>query len=291
MGQDQLEDTRTGDLIGNRFLVGSRLGKGAHGEVYRARDQIDQRDYAIKFLGADIADDNDFRLRLVREARVMSSLEGLATVEVFGVIGAEDGTPALVMELLDGVDLRDAIRHRRAARTGFTMDEVVRIFLPIVRTLDAAHAKDIVHRDIKPSNLFLNHGGVDDARIMDFGLAKAGDLASITADQMLAGSPSYIAPEIWKLGAKVADKRSDVYSLAVVMFETMTGDVPIYRESLIEMLMAVTEQKELPSLHALRPELPPEVDDWLAQALALDPNHRFQTVVAMWRAFRSVAGV
>ncbi len=290
MSQVQLEETRTGEVIGGRYLVGARLGKGGHGEVYRAHDQIDQRDLAIKFLAAQLADDSDYRLRLVREARIISALQGLATVRIYGVIGTEDGTPCVVMELLEGEDLRDALRRRGQAGEQFELHEVTQIFEPIVRTLDAAHALDIVHRDIKPPNIYLVGADTRDARIMDFGLAKMGDLASITAADMVAGSPSYIAPEIWQNGARAADRRSDIYSLAIVLFETLAGDVPIHEDNLVAMLMAVTERKETPSLHARRPDLPPDIDDWFAQAIAIDPNHRFQSAVAMWRAFRSVTG-
>jgi serine/threonine-protein kinase len=276
-------------MIGGRYLVGSMLGKGGHGEVYRARDTIDQHDIAIKFLAHRLAQDTAYRLRLVREARAMTALSGMATVQVHGVIGADDGTPCVVMELLEGEDLADAIERRTQDGAPFSVREVVAIFVPIVQTLDAAHARGIVHRDIKPSNVFLVEGTVHDTRIMDFGLAKTGDLSSITADQMLAGSPSYIAPEIWRAGARDADRRCDAYSLACVIYKTFTGQVPIHRDGLAELLIAVTSAPR-PSLHAARPDLPPEVDDWLAQALAIDPNQRFQTVVAMWRAFRSVVG-
>ncbi len=275
-------------MIGGRYLVGPILGRGAHGEVYRARDTIDLRDVAIKFLAHHLANDTDYRLRLIREARIMSALDGLATIEILGVIGTEDGTPGVVMDLMEGKDLADELTERRNDDHPFTIEKIIEIFVPIVRTLDAAHAKGIVHRDVKPSNIFLAGGNTSDARIMDFGLAKAGDLSSITADQMLAGSPSYIAPEIWKKGAKEADTRSDIYSLAVVLFEALTFDVPIYHDKLVDMLVAVTTPGNIPSLQEKRPSLPDGIDDWARQALATDPDDRFQTVVAMWRALRSV---
>lgn len=282
------DDTRTGEMIGGRYLVGPLLGRGGHGEVYRARDTIDQFDVAIKFLAHHLANDGDYRVRLVREARIISSLKGLATVGIYGVIGADDGTPCVVMELMEGKDLAEFMTERQKAEDPLSIEEVMTIFVPIVQTLDAAHARDIVHRDVKPSNIFLAGNSIRDARIMDFGLAKAGDLSSITADQMVAGSPSYIAPEIWKKGAKEADSRSDIYSLAVVIFEALTFEVPIYRDKLVDMLMAVTTPGNIPSLRERRPSLPDGVDDWAQQALATDPDDRFQTVVAMWRALRSL---
>jgi serine/threonine-protein kinase len=290
MAQMGLADTRTGEVLGGRYVLGGLLGKGGHGEVYRARDIIDQTDVAIKCLAPHLAADNDYRLRLVREARAMSALKGLSTLQIMGVVGADDGTPCLVMELLEGVDLFDYLQERVASNNLFSTDELLKLFYPIIQTLDAAHALGIIHRDIKPSNIFLQGGKLDDPRIMDFGLAKTSDLASITADQMLAGSPSYIAPEIWLKGAKGADRRSDVYSLACVMYQTLTGSVPIYKENLAEMLVAVTTDPR-PSIFAVRPDLPEAIDAWAEQALAIHADARFQTVVAMFRALRSILQV
>lgn len=286
-----LEETRTGEMLGRRYLVGALIGRGAHGEVYRASDIIDRRDVAVKFLAPHIANDDDYRQRLVREARATSVLEGKGTLEIMGVMGAEDGTPCLVMELLEGEDLSTAIDRRSSGGGRFSTEEVVTLFTPVAKTLEAAHSHDIVHRDIKPSNIYLVGNSLNDPRIMDFGLAKWGGMAAITADQMLAGSPSYIAPEIWKKGARDADRRADIYSLAVVIFQTLTGDVPIYRKNLAEMLIAVTTPGNLPSLHRLRPDLSTDIDTWLAQAMAIDPAARFQTVNAMWRAFRFTVGI
>jgi serine/threonine-protein kinase len=186
------------------------------------------------------------------------------------------------------MDFAALLTERQRHDEPFSIDEVLTVFAPIVRTLDAAHARGIVHRDIKPSNIFLADNKLEDARIMDFGLAKAGDLSSITADQMVAGSPSYIAPEIWEKGAKEADSRSDIYSLAVVIFEAFCFEVPIYHKELIDMFMAVTTPGNTSSLFERRPSLPASVDDWVQQALATDPENRFQTVVAMWRALRFI---
>jgi eukaryotic-like serine/threonine-protein kinase len=285
-----IEETRTGEVLGGRYVVGALIGKGGHGEVYRARDIIDQRDVALKFLAAHLAQDNEYRLRLVREARAISALGASGTLEIMGVVGAEDGTPCLIMELLEGHDLAREIRQRNSAGEWFSAEDAVQLFMPVVQTLDAAHARDIIHRDIKPSNIFLVGGALSDPRLMDFGLAKSGDLAVITADRMLAGSPSYIAPEIWSHGARIADQRSDVYSLSAVIFETLAGQVPIWRADLAQMLVAVTTASDRPSLHAKRSDLPEAIDDWTAQSLAVDPDQRFQSVVAMWRAFRTALG-
>lgn len=283
-----IPETRTGEMLGGRYLIGQLIGKGAHGEVYRAEDVINEYKVAVKFLASHLARDSDFGVRLVREARVLAKLEGLATVAIYGVVYSGDGTPCVVMELLDGIDFAKFLDQREAKRELLSVNEVITLFTPIVRTLDAAHAQGIVHRDIKPSNIVLTGTGIDDARIMDFGLAKVEALPSITADAILAGSPSYIAPEVWMRGAKEADNRADVYSLSVVIFEAFTFKVPIRHANLAEMLAAVTTPGNIPSLRALRSTLPHGIDDWAYQALATNPDDRFQSVVAMWRALRAV---
>jgi serine/threonine-protein kinase len=284
------EQSRTGEVLARRYKVGALIGKGGHGEVYRAYDELEQREVAVKILAANLAQDNDYRLRLVREARALQALGGRGTLTVMGIVGADDGTPCLVMELLEGCDLLDAIRQHKADGTRFTVEQVMELFMPVALALDAAHARDIIHRDLKPSNIYIVRGNLADARIMDFGLAKVGDLQVITADRMLAGSPSYVAPEIWEKGARAADRRSDIYSLAVVMYQTLTLEVPIWRDNLAEMLMAVTTPGNIPSLHKARPELPEAIDDWAEQAFAIDPDQRFQSVAGMWRAFRATIG-
>lgn len=283
-----IPETRTGEMLGGRYLIGQLIGKGAHGEVYRAEDVIDEYEVAVKFLASNLAGDSNFAVRLEREARVLAKLEGLATVAIYGLVSSDDGTPCVVMELLDGIDFAKFLDQREAKDNKLSVHEVITLFNPIVRTLDTAHAQGIVHRDIKPSNIVLAGTGIDDARIMDFGLAKVETLPSITADAILAGSPSYIAPEVWMRGAKEADNRADVYSLAVVIFEAFTFRVPIRHENLAEMLAAVTTPSNIPSLRALRTTLPEGIDDWAYQALATNPNDRFQSVVAMWRALRAV---
>lgn len=284
---ENITDSRTGEMIGGRYLIGPLLGQGAHGEVYRARDTIDLVDVAIKFLAQHLTQASNFHLRLIREARALEALKGKAAVEVLGLIGAEDGTPCLVMEMLDGQDLGQALTERDKP---LSKEQMVSMFSPVVETMTAAHDMGIVHRDIKPSNIFLVDTNFSNPKLMDFGLAKLADLTAITADNMLAGSPSYIAPEIWRHGAHDADERADVYSIACVMYECLTLHPPIQRDRLVDMLVAVTDKNNRPKLRTERPDFPPRVEDWMEQAFAVDPADRFQRVEALWNAFRSVTG-
>jgi serine/threonine-protein kinase len=141
-----------------------------------------------------------------------------------------------------------------------------------------------LHRDLKPRNIFvLDKGGV---RLLDFGFAKFTRMRSVTQVGMVAGSPSYIAPEIWK-GAEHLDQRIDVYSLAAVVFRALAGTTPFSGEGMKEVLIKVTTAPR-PSLFALRPDLSPRIDDWVQQALAIEPEHRFESVRGMWTALASL---
>ena len=145
----------------------------------------------------------------------------------------------------------------------------------------------ILHRDIKPANLYVQRDG--SVRPLDFGLAKFVRLRSLTANGFVAGSPSYIAPEGWQGTTHLLDQRIDVYGLAAVLFRALTGKPPFYADDIRDVLLMATKA-ERPSLHALRPDLPPAVDDWVKQALAISPADRFMRVRGMWRALKGVAG-
>ncbi|MET0594318.1 MAG: serine/threonine-protein kinase, partial [Polyangiaceae bacterium] len=157
-----------------------------------------------------------------------------------------------------------------------------------VDTLEAAHVRGIVHRDLKPGNIFvLDSGG---ARLLDFGLAKVMAAAPLTNSGMVAGSPSYIAPEVWKGNPRALDHRIDVYSLGAIIFRALSGAVPFGGKDILEKLALVTTG-DRPSLHELRPDLPQEVDTWVAEVLAVDPDLRFRQVRGMWNALRGILGI
>lgn len=281
-----LPPNRIGQVIGGRYEVLSLLGQGGQSAVFRARDRRDGDEVALKVLKAGA--DAESTERMFREARAMASLHGTAAVRVLDQQWTQDGAMCLVTELLDGKPLDDVLDATEKNGTRMDAATVLRIFDPIVRTLSAAHEVGIVHRDLKPGNIFVLSGdrGV---RLLDFGFAKFTRLRGLTAEGMIAGSPTYIAPESWSGRKDLSNHRVDVYGIAAVIFRCLAGVPPFASKDLVALLREVTTAPR-PSLSATRADLPAAIDDWVQLALAIDPNQRFQTVQASWRAFRSVVG-
>lgn len=277
---------RRGEVVGDRYRVIGLLGEGGQGAVYRATDLRAGDEIALKVLRSGA--ERESVERMFREARAMAALQGTAAVRVLDQVWTADGCMCLVTELLHGQSLDDVLEA--AEKTGARADPaaVVRLLDPVVTTLHAAHDVGIVHRDLKPPNIFvLEHdGGV---RLLDFGFAKFTRLRGLTGDGMIAGSPSYIAPEAWLGRGDAIDHRIDVYALGAVIFRCLGGRPPFPATDLSTLLRAVT-QGERPSLRELRPDIPEDIDDWVQLSLAVNPEERFQGVAALWRAFRTVVG-
>jgi serine/threonine protein kinase len=274
---------RVGAVLAGRYELVAELGRGGQSAVYRAKDQKDGKEVAVKVLLPNT--DPQSVERMYREAIAMSKLAGTtAAVKVFDQISEPDGTMAIVMELLHGWDLLEYLEHREKKGQRMSMRSLRGLAEPLVETLEQAHAIGIVHRDIKPPNIWIVHeshgGGV---RLLDFGFAKLARAVAITDSDQVAGTPTFIAPEVFLQGAGKADPRADVYSLAVVFFRVLTGRVPFEGDSLLDLLKKVTSAPR-PSLHALRPDLPKEIDEWVEQALAANRDLRFNGVRAMWNA-------
>jgi len=243
---------------------------------------------AIKLLETEHSKADEIAERFRREGRAASRVESDHVVQVFDV--GQDATHGLymVMELLHGEDLDDYLIRLESTGQKLSAYEMFELLDPIVDTLEAAHSRGIVHRDLKPGNIFvLDSGGV---RLLDFGLAKVLAASPLTSDGMIAGSPSYIAPEVWKGNPRVLDQRIDVYSLGAIVYRALSGKVPFGGRTLLEKFQLATTG-ERPSLSVERPDLPPLIDDWVAMALAIDPDLRFCRVRGMWNALRSVMGV
>ncbi len=277
-----------GELLDGRYRLGDVLGKGGHGIVYKAVDEQSGNEVAIKFLHPEFAGDPEFNVRMLREAQVASKLSSTAAIKIHALRSDKSGALFIVMELLEGNDLSHYLAMWEDQGQLFPVEAAPKIFEPIVHTLAMAHSMGIAHRDLKPGNIFVmapNRGG--HVRLLDFGLAKVMSANPLTRAGMVAGSPSYIAPEVWKGDPTKLDHRIDIYSLGALMFRVLAG-APPFSGSLIELMQASLSAKR-PSLHEKRPnEIPREVDPWVQKALAINPDQRYQSVGDMWNALRVV---
>lgn len=267
--------------FGERYERLGILGRGGQGIVYRAFDRWLKRPVAIKVL-TSVARKPEMAERLVREQQALSALKGTAAVEVLDIYRGANGELCLVMELLVGTDLEEHLYRLEEGGARIEPDRIGELFEPIVDTLEVAHGAGILHRDLKPANVFLLEGG--GVRLLDFGMARLRKAAPLTAAGTVMGSPSFMAPEAWRGRSELVDQRADVYSLGVILFRVLAGELPFAGRTLQEKFLGSTTQAR-PSLRAKRPDLPPDADEWVALALAIDREQRFANVRALWSAF------
>ncbi len=276
---------RSGQVIGKRYRLDAQINRGGQGVIYRATDLKDGDQVAIKILSDSFAEAPEWRERMQREAQAMTVLQGTWAVRVFDQTWSEDGLLCLIMELLIGTDMEEYLRKLEARGHKLTIRELSHFMDPIIQTLEVAHNAGILHRDIKPANIFVQND--NSVRLLDFGFAKFVRMRGLTMAGFVAGSPSYIAPESWKGDPTLLDHRIDIYGIAAVIFRALSGKPPFVAGELIELLRLATTG-ERPSLHAIRPDLPKEVDGWVQQALAIEPDERFLRVRGMWMALRQM---
>jgi serine/threonine-protein kinase len=226
-----------------------------------------------------------------REALAMARLRGTSAVYVHGMATAQDGMLYVAMEMLYGKDFEDYLLEAEKVGGRIKGVKLLEVLRPVAATLHEAHRQGIIHRDLKPSNVFIvdpeRGGGV---RLLDFGLAKLLDAGTLTNDGMIAGTPSYIAPEAWRGTSKTLDHRIDVYSLGVIVFRALSGKLPPPSSDVLEICRWATSG-ERPSLRALRSSLPASIDPWVQRALAIKPEQRFQTIAEAFGALEAILAV
>ena len=252
--------TRVGD-----FVVDALIGMGAMGHVYRAHQANVDRPVALKVLAPALVADEEFVRRFRREALNMAELEHPSIVTVYAA-GESDGRLYLATRLVPGPNLEQLLRERAP----LPPSEVVDILRPLADGLDHAHSRGVVHRDIKPANILLDTDG--QPFIADFGISRALGSATSTATGRQPGTPRYMAPE--QAGSEPVGHRADLYALACVAFEMLTGSPP-YTETDIVRLALAHASRPIPLATALEPTLPPSVDRVLARGLAKNPLDRF----------------
>lgn len=276
----RISDSGQGDILDNRYVLGPQVGRGGHGVVFRALDTHTNAPVAIKVLNQSTMGDPQYAVRLWREAQSLAALLGSNVVRVHGFGSDQWGSVYMVMELLEGETFEEHLAGMELFGDRISAFQLLSLLDPVVRALHMAHAKGIIHRDVKPGNIFLLSpepgGGV---RLMDFGLAKIQGAEQLTKAGMVAGSPTYIAPELWSEDGY--DHRIDVYSLAAVIFRALSGRPPFLGSTTLELYMKATSA-ERPRLSPVRRDLPPEVDGWVAKALAIRSEDRYPYVTTMW---------
>jgi len=270
---------RTGTVVAG-FRVGSPIGEGAMGTVYLAEDGSGQR-VALKLLSPELARDERFRQRFLRESSVAATLEHPHIVPTFAS-GEEDAFLYLAMQYVEGSDLREVLR----AEGRIEPQRALHLISQVARALDAAHAAGLVHRDVKPGNILVaDDSEREHAYVCDFGLARhVSSVSSLTGERGFVGTIDYVPPEQIEGGS--IDARADIYSLGCVLFECLTGERPFERDSELSVVFAHLNEPP-PRLSQLRPELPQELDAVFETALAKSPDDRYSSCEELVAATRA----
>ncbi|HLY29032.1 MAG TPA: serine/threonine-protein kinase [Aggregatilineales bacterium] len=267
-------------LIGQQlgqYEITALLGKGGMATVYQARQRSINRDVAIKVIKPDSTGTSDFLNRFEREANTIAHLSNPHILNVFDY-GQQDDLVYLVMELLKGGSLTDLVHQG-----SLPVPTALRVLDQVASALDYAHKQGIIHRDVKPQNVLLDEEG--NAYLTDFGLAKMlGENSTLTQTGAVMGTPAYMSPEQW--AGETLDARTDIYSLGIMLFEMVSGVTPFQAATPMSM-MHQHIYEELPSLHALRPDLPPAIDKVIARAVSKKPGDRFPAAGQLVVAFKT----
>jgi len=256
-----------GTLLNGRFRLDERLGSGGMSTVYRAFDETLERWVAIKVLHREMSGEADQLERFRREARAVARLSSPNLVSVIDA-GDDEGHPYIVFELVDGETLKDRIRRGR-----LPVDEAIAYAIEIGRALAVAHDARLVHRDVKPQNVLVNKEGR--AKVTDFGIARSLEADGLTMTGRVLGTTDYVSPE-QALGHSVTEQ-SDVYSLGIVLFEMLTGDVPFKADTQVGVAMKHVRDP-LPNVQTLRPEVSSTLAAVVERATTKETGHRYNTV-------------
>ncbi|HET9293437.1 MAG TPA: protein kinase [Gemmatimonadales bacterium] len=273
---------RLGEALGSAYTIEGEIGRGGMGVVYRARDERLQRRVAIKVLPPELAFQKDIRERFTREAQTAARLSHPHIVPIH-TVGEGAGLVYFVMGYVDGESLGGRLKRRGR----LPVEEARRIMKETADALSAAHAFSVIHRDIKPDNVLLE-GTRGRVMVTDFGIAKAlsgSSTATLTGAGIAIGTPSYMSPE-QAAGEREIDGRSDVYSLGIVSYQMLTGELPFQAPTVAGILMKqITEPAPMVSL--LRPDIPEDLALAISRCLEKDPENRWPTADALRRALEA----
>ncbi len=282
------------EILDGQFRVLEKVGTGGMGSVYKASQPAMNRMVAIKILHPKLAGRKDLTSRFRREARAMSQLTHPNTAKVFMYGEAEeDGSLYIVMEMLEGKNLNQTVRKEGPMQP----ERAIPILIQVCGALQEAHDLGIVHRDLKPENIFLSKQGgiVDFPKVLDFGLAKVTERQMqpgsviLTQEGMVFGTPEFMSPE--QAQGRVLDARSDIYSLAVILYEVLTGKLPFSARTPMEYIQKHVMEPAIP-LNQRVPDrkFDPGLEAVLSRALMKKPDERYQSAAEFGEALRPFGG-
>lgn len=262
---------RSGYTLNGRYRIIRALGEGGMANVYLAHDLILDRDVSVKLLRLDLRDDPSTIRRFQREALAATELVHQNIVQVYDV-GEENGMQYLVMEYVEGTDLKAYIKDHFP----IAYQEVIQIMEQILGAVQTAHEHNIIHRDLKPQNILIDQNRV--AKITDFGIAVALSEHSLTQTNTVLGSVHYLSPEQARGG--MATKQSDIYSLGIILYEMLTGTVPFEGETAVSIALKHF-QSEIPSVREIDPRIPQALENVVLKATSKRPEDRYADAASM----------
>ena len=264
--------------IGHRYRIIRSLGEGGMANVYLAHDMVLDRDVSVKLLRLDLRDDPSTKRRFHREAMAATQLNDPHIVGIYDV-GEDHGLQYMVMQYVKGTDLKAYIRKHYP----IPLPQVIDIMEQVLSAVATAHAHGIIHRDLKPQNILIDEN--KNVKITDFGIAVAVSQDSLTQTNTLMGSVHYLSPE--QARGSIATKQSDIYSLAIILFELLTGKVPFEGETAVSIALKHFRE-EIPSVREQNKEIPQALENVIIKATAKEPAERYSSVNEMAADLKTV---
>ena len=256
-----------GTIFGNRYKILALLGQGGMGAVYKANDIEVDRLVALKVIRLELASDPDILHRFKQELILARKVTHKNVIRIFD-LGEAQGTKFITMEYIEGQDLKSVV----AQKGKLSFEESVRILEQVCLALEAAHAEGVVHRDLKPQNIMLDAHGR--AYVMDFGIAHSTEIGGMTMTGAVLGTPDYMSPE--QVMGEHVDARSDLFTLGIIFFQLLTGDMPYAAETVQAAMFKRTRDRPRPAID-VDPDIPKFLSDIVAKCMEIDPQLRYQS--------------